>query len=314
MNIQYSTPTCTDTAVCMCFFSPAGFQKPKQNLLYVEKLLRDANIPTFTIECVIGDQKPVIENPTVQVKSNTYLFYKEQLYNLLVPKIPEQYTKLIFIDADILFSNSQWVDRVSNALDTYDIVQPFQTAKWFDYDNKTVIQTRKGTLFGLEVDKIPPADIANDKYHPGFTVAMRRSYFDKIHGFFDKCIFGGGDTMFCNTFVKKPNFKTFVNFITYEYIKWFQHATNVSCKFSYMPFTVYHLYHGKLVDRQYISRYERLQEFKDVPFDSLFFVNQQGLYETTNEKLNQIMKDFFHSRNEDYEPSKQVYSRFRKLH
>lgn len=299
MDIQYHVPTCADTAVCMCFFSPAGFQKPKQNFLYVQKLLLEANIPLFTIECVMKNQSPFLINPTIQLRSNTYLFYKEQLYNLLVPKIPKQYTKLIFIDADIIFNDPKWIDKVSEMLNTYDILQPFETANWFDFDNKTIIRSVKGSLFALLVDKITPSEIKPEYYHPGFSVALTRSYFNKIHGFFDKCIFGGGDTVFCNILIKDSNFYTPLKTITDDYVKWFEQAIAIPCKFTYVPLTVYHLYHGTLANRQYTSRYEKLQEFKDIPFDSLFFVNQQGLYETSNEKLNTIMKDYFYSRNED---------------
>lgn len=309
MNISYRRPICTDTAVCMCFFSPAGFQRPKDNFLHIKKLLDNAKIPTFTIECVIGNQEPFLKDPTVQVKSNSYLFYKEQLYNLLVPRIPEQYTKLIFIDADIIFSDPGWIDRISEALKTHDILQPFQTAFWMSHCSSIYAKTCESTVYAICNNLETDGRTLIGNYHPGFSFAMTRDYFTKIGGFFDKCVFGSGDSMFCNLFMKKLGFILTTRSIDEEYEKWLEKAITVPMKFTYLPFTVYHMYHGSLVTRQYNSRYGLFKDYADTPFDSLFSVNSDGVYEVHDDKLNKILKDYFKSRNEDDVPF--TYSRFR---
>lgn len=310
MDVIYKTPTRTDIAVCMCFFSPAGFQRPKQNFLNVEKMLTLARIPTFTIECLIGDQDPLLKNPTVQVKSNSYLFYKEQLYNLLVPKIPEQYTKLIFIDADIVFDDPSWVDKISNTLDRYDIIQPFKTAIWTSHCQKFYTKISESSVYAIctRVETDPRTYFG--QYHPGFSFAMTRDYFTKIGGFFDKCVFGSGDSMFCNLFIKKAGFILTTRSIDEEYEKWLANALAVPIKFTYLPFKVYHMYHGSLIQRQYNSRYVLFKDYADTPFDSLFYVNSDGVYEVYDPKLNQILKEYFLSRNEDFVDFR--YSRFQK--
>lgn len=298
-SISYNTPISTDTAVCLCFFSPAGFQNPKKNFLYVEGMLKRANIPYFTAECVIDNQTPFIQNPTLQVKSNSCLFYKEQLYNKLVPLVPEQYTKIIFIDADIIFSDFMWVDKISNLLNTHDVVQPFQVAIWLNKGNRTHMQALPSSVYGLQVRKIPPKTAFNG-YHPGFSFAMTRAFFNKIGGFFDKCIFGGGDVMFLNLLNRNIGFQTRMKSVNVEYIKWCNSHPNLVVKFTYLSCTVYHLYHGTIINRQYTSRYDKLNQFNHVPFDNLFILNEHGVYETTNERIRKIMKDHFRSRNEDF--------------
>lgn len=309
MDIVYITPTCRDTAVCMCFFSPAGFKNPKENFLYVEKLLKRSSIPTFTIECVIGTQTPLLQNPTVQVRSNSYLFYKEQLYNLLVPKIPAQYTKLVFIDADIIFDDKKWIDKISIALDVYDVIQPFEKCIWLSHYRGMFMKQSVSTVYAISKKlEEEPLNLIN-RYHPGFSFAMTRSYFTKIGGFFDKCVFGSGDSMFCNLFIKKPGFILTIKSIDTEYEKWLEKALHVPIKFTYLPFTVYHMYHGSLIKRQYGSRYGMFRDYADTPFDSLFYVNSDGVYEPRDKKLNQILKGYFMSRNED-EIIQSTYSRF----
>ena len=39
---------------------------------------------------------------------------------------------LIFIDADVIYKNPDWVTNVEEALKTCDVVQPFTKAVWLD--------------------------------------------------------------------------------------------------------------------------------------------------------------------------------------
>lgn len=294
MELKYSIPECSDTAVCMCFFSPAGFQKPKQNFLHVEKLLRDAKIPTFTAECVIGNQAPLLKNPTISVKSDSCLFYKEQLYNLLVPKVPEQYTKLVFIDADIMFNKRNWIDQISKALDIYDVVQPFESAVFmspmFGMNIKILKSFGFGIAKGMRLED-------SHTYHHGFSFAMTRSYYNKIGGFFDKCIIGSGDTCFACLFFKDKTYYALSNFILEEYKTWLDKAYDVPKKFTYLPMTVYHMYHGSYSDRRYRNRQELLNTVKS--WDEFAYTNEYRVYELKDKEHNKIMKEYFLSRKED---------------
>jgi hypothetical protein len=297
MDTKYSTPQCKDIAVCMCFFSPAGFQKPKQNFLYIKSLLDKAKIPTFTAECVIGNQVPLISNPTIQVRSNSCLFYKEQLYNLLVPKIPQQYTKLIFIDADIIFNKRDWVDQISRSLNIYDVVQPFETAIWMGSYYGITLRNVNSFFFGILTN------VKNDElfnYHSGFSFAMTRTFLTKIGGFFDKCIVGGGDTSFCNLFPRIEPQYTYTKLIHLEYSKWFKNAMLVPKKFTYLPMTVYHLYHGTIENRHYDSRHKLLDSVES--WDDAIYTNEDGIYELKHKDMNDIMKMYFVLRKEDDVP------------
>lgn len=297
MDIKYNRPKTTDTAVCMCFFSPAGFKTPKNNFLCIQSMLQRANIPIYTAECVIGNEKPLLKNPTIQVKSNSYLFYKEQLYNLLVPKIPECYTKLIFIDGDIVFNKKDWVDQISNALDTYDVVQPFETAIWNGPYHGSTLRTTNSVFFGIK-NMIDSATLIN--YHSGFSFAMTRNFFNSIGGFFDKCVIGGGDSSFCRLFINLEIQYTYSKSIQSEYNKWFEKAINVPKNFTYLPITVNHLYHGTIENRQYLARHKLLDGIES--WDHAIYTNEDGMYELKYNNMNQIMKDYFSSRKEDDVP------------
>ena len=295
MDIKYNRPTCTDIAVCMCFFSPAGFQRPKNNFLHVQKLLTEATIPTFTIECVIGNQEPLLTNPTVQVRSNSCLFYKEQLYNLLVPKVPEQYTKLIFIDADILFEDKNWVDNISNLLNTHDVVHCFKTATLLKYDN---IHPMKNVTSTVSVYK--DTGIIEYRNHHGFGYGLTRQFYNNINGFFDKCIFGTGDTFFLNSCVPmKYTFYNVSEFIRKEYDKYLGNINQKDIRITYLPTRIFHLYHGSIENRKYVTRYEALKTIEIKDWNELFYTNNDGIYEIKSNDFKEITKEYFLSRKED---------------
>ena len=298
MNIQYKTPTCNDTAVCLCFFSPANFARPKMNFLYIESMLKVAKIPVFTVECVIGNNPPLLPNPTLQVRSNSCLFYKEQLYNLLVPKIPEQYTKLVFMDADIIFNQNNWIDEISKALETHDIVQPFQNAVWLDPTLKKFIKKNYSVVYFF---KHPEKFQNPDPYlnHCGFAWALRRDFFNKIGGFFDKSLLGSGDSLLANICNKAPIDFSIVNYISSEYKVWLSKIPIPEIKFTYLPMFVFHMFHGSIKNRQYGSRYNLLPTTNDNVFDHVFYKNEYGLYEPRDRSINAKTRFYFLTRNED---------------
>jgi hypothetical protein len=295
---SYNTPKCTDTAVCLCFFSPAGFVNPKKNFLYVEGMLKRASIPYFTAECVIGDQTPFLDNPTLRTYSSSHLFYKEQLYNKLVPHISEQYTKLIFMDADIIFSDSNWVDTISNVLNTHDVVQPFQTAIWLSKDKRTVLRKLESSIYGIHVHKIDPKLAVSDRYHSGFSFAMTRSLFNKLGGVFDKAIVGGGDCLLLKTLFKITSTSSISPFIVTEFVKYIETRT-FSIRCGYLPCTVYHLYHGSIANRNYVNRHKHPYLIALPSWDHAVTLNESGMYELKDKKIDTLMQNYFRSRNED---------------
>ena len=183
LHIPYSTPTRNDICVAFCFFNPCGYVRPLQNTVFFEEKLKLAKIPYFSIEMVIGNNAPVLANPTLRVKSNSPLFYKEALWNRLEKEIPRQYTKIAFLDSDIIFSEENWLDKLSILLDMSDLIHPFETV-----DRLNLSYEKVDTLVSSVKD--------GNCLGSGMGWAITREFFNKIGGFFDKGILGNGDTLF----------------------------------------------------------------------------------------------------------------------
>ena len=61
---------------------------------------------------------------------------------------------------------------------------------------------------------------------------------------------------------------------------------------------LYHLYHGSIVNRQYVSRYSYFEKYDNVEH-CLVGKNKDGVYELKDSETNKNMFTFFRSRDDD---------------
>lgn len=300
----YITPACTDLAVLLVFYNPVGFKRILNNMLYVMNTLKEKNIPYFVAECVFNNRKPQIPNATLVVHSNSYMFYKEQLINNLEKLVPEQYTKLMIMDGDIIFDSPDWVDQVSMSLDTNDIIQPFNKACWLMPGNK-IIRSWKYS-YGHALTKNIPIDYQNiHLYHPGFAWAFKRSTFRQMGGLYANAIIGGGDMLFVfNFFVDEiPEYWYKDAMVTTMPIEAWPayHATfkKVAPKVGIVEIRALHLFHGLSANRQYRTRYQKFAGMFDKPWDHYIVMNKDNMTEFKDPKYRELLLPYFKERNED---------------
>jgi hypothetical protein len=257
----------------------------------VKKMLDEAEIPLFTAECIIGNTPQLIPEPTLLTRANSSLFYKEQLFNMLEKKIPSNYTKLIFMDNDLIFTIANWVDVISEKLNTYSTVQPFSKAKYLDASENVFFEFLSYGKY-VELNGYP------SKGHPGFCWAFNRNFLKEIGGFFDKAIIGSGDSAISSIF--GPTFQNFKSpFIQKEYLEWKIKAKLGLRTMGYLDIDIYHLYHGSINNRKYVDRHSLPELLKTKNWKDAIFVNQYGMYELKSPRINKVLKDYFLSRKED---------------
>jgi hypothetical protein len=262
-----------EMAMCFVFFNPAKSVKLLSNYLYTIEKLRTAGIPFYTLELSYGENFPEIKKAFhIRTNENNVMFHKEQLCHLLEKRIPWQYTKLCFADADIIFENASFYDEVCNLLNENDIVQPFYSAKWVNSTYQTVFQERKSCAL---MNKNGPFE--SKDFHPGFAWAFKRSWFQKV-GFFQHSITGSGDTLsvsawlrmnppkVCNLKSLQNQYKNFCNLVE-------KFPPSIACG----KFSVYHMWHGTHFKRQYVNRHLILRNVEDI--DDILEQNSDGLFE-----------------------------------
>jgi len=306
----YIEPTLKDTAVLMVFYNPVGFKRILKNILYIMKILKEKKIPCYVVECVFNDAKPQVTGADLVVHSNSLMFYKEQLFNKLETIVPEQYTKIVTLDGDIMFDAPDWLDQVSIALDKYDIIQPYDRACWLTPDNKRIGSWKYGYAYALK-EQITITKNNVNSYHPGFAWAFKRKIFQDVGGFFPKAVIGSGDGIFSFNFLKGgiPSYwktmmtlgrKNIFDIILEDWPAYHDNFKRVNPKVGYIKIRAMHLFHGLRANRQYVSRYAYSPvKVNGNTWDEIFATNKDGLTEFIDPSMRNSLFKYFKTRNED---------------
>lgn len=279
-----------DMAICFVIFNPAQTKRIIMNYLYVRSILQRQGLPTYTIELVYKGRAPEITD-AIHVSTDSYMFHKENLYRILERRIPFQYTKLAFFDADVFFKDPSWYKKTSDLLNSHDVVQPFETAYWLDITYQKETLSRKSVL----LNKKPLWDFA---YHPGFAWCMRRDWYCRV-GFFDFAVSGSGDTLSSAAWTQKifpPKFQSLPTPLVTKYEAYKRIATP---RITYIPdMNIYHLYHGTRPNRQYAERHKMLDKKGDI--EDFITKNEQGVFEWKDKaQWNPIFLQYFKKRDDD---------------
>lgn len=285
----YLKPKCEDTAVVLSFFSPCRYETPLKNLDTVLNDLRSSGIPVYLIELVYGEEKSLSTKPNLVLKSNSYMFHKENLFNCIEKHIPEKYSKLIFLDSDIRFSSREWLDESSRQLDVSDVIQPMEWCMWSNEHAKisVALQINRGGNISLEY------------CHPGFAIGVKREWFKKVGGFFEKAVLGTGDACFWHSIDISLNKKGLSENNISKYFKKYNLKNYMDKIKKNTPRVGYtkgcfagHMPHGEKSNRQYEERINYVNKIEIIK-------NKFGIYEWVDEKDNKKMYEYFLKRKDD---------------
>ena len=285
---SYNAPIHDDIVVCIASFNAGEFTKTIMNNLYVINILKNSGIPYYIIELSYPNQRPTFTGDNViHVSASSYMFHKENLFNLLVTKLPAQYTKIVCMDGDVVFSNLNWINDLSIKLDECDVVMPYHDGYQVSGDYN-FIQSNGVVMLDHK------SNYDEDIYKAGYCIAFKRTFFDKI-GLFEYAIFGGGDRMTLCQFVGRPIMvNTFNSSKKQNYIDGIK---ALDLKFGWLDDDVYHLPHGHNVDRQYLERHFLIPELN---IDTELVKNDDGVLEFVDPgKYNYITYKYFKNRKED---------------
>lgn len=292
-DYKYNPPIVNDVAVCIAYFNPCKSVRLLMNYLFITEKLRCASIPYFTIEVIFNNRQHEINNAH-HVHSNSYMFYKEQLYRILETKIPPCFTKLCFLDADIVFENADWYNEMSNKLNDVQIAQIFSEAHWLDITYKKILYSK------LSVSFLKQGENLIGRHHTGFGFGMQRKWYKEV-GFFDLAIVGGGDCLFIQSYNKCINqdYTKIFNLNEPNYFKYTKKLIASSPKLSCISGNVYHLYHGSTENRQFLTRNIILKSRNITNILDILVKNDDGLYEFKDSEINDEVYQYFRKRDDD---------------
>jgi hypothetical protein len=293
-----------DTCVVVSVFNPGNFKSLVYNANFVIDRLRKSKIPTIVTELVYNKEKKSELNYTTKTfSSNSVIFSKENLWNLALDLIPENFSKIIFLDADINFTDLAWFDKSSDLLDKYETIQPMEYCTQYlpkITEEIDITKCKKSLALGNIIeDKIE--DIKTSKYHPGYCIGVQRNFLEDIGRFFDLAIVGGGDQLFWDSIEKTKTNK--LSYLREDLIKeYIEHKIKVkntirkkypNNKINFVKDNVaLHMFHGSIENRAYGVRYNLLN--KNNLYN--YFYNEQGVLEVKEEPG---IKQYFLNRKDD---------------
>lgn len=289
--------TCTknDVIIIIPLFNISKSVRIYQNFLYIIQLFERSNIPHYIIELSYFNE-PFFTTPQenyYHLNTDSIMFHKENLLKIAINNLSSKYNKFCIMDGDIIFDDLDFYDNMSILLNTYDIIQPFKTAEWLSINMTTIIKSAPSACY-------MSSENLTDYSHPGFVWAFTLETYKKIENFIDIIPIGSNDSLLSCKICDVANHKK----VAKESLL----KTNITIdlepldlKYFYLDCTIYHLFHGTLVKRKYLERYN---DFKKLIQENTDYrkINEEGLCVWTEEYkeiLNTYMLGYFKSREDD---------------
>jgi len=296
--IEYNEPKKKDMAIIIVYFNATRSVRIAQNILMIKQMLENANIPYYIGELSIN-KTPFLFRETDNIfhyTSSDYMFYKENLINLVEDRIPEKYAKICILDADVLFDNADWYSILSQHLDNVDICQPFINAYWLGIEyNKDIVCKRQNCI----------VDQSNG--HPGFAWAFKRSILKQCK-LPDFCLIGSGDLIFYGSTIVRDYDKIDCkySYLISKLIEYNSKIKQLKYKTGFLRINIFHLYHGSRSNRMYSDRHfkikEKIESLGLKYISDIIDYDSNGVRcwkEPYKEEMNKLVKEYLCNRKDD---------------
>ena len=273
-----------------------------------EKHVEDAGAIPYIVELALRDRHHEItsfDNPRhVQLWGESELWYKENLFNVGVRHLPQDWKYVLLCDADFLFTRADWAEETLHLLQHYHAVQPYKYLTYETHDHKPT--SRMPSFSYLHVNRLAMPAGYGHPGTPGGAWAFRRSAFAQIGGMLETCILGSGDWHMAHGLAMRPNhhpeLKRFQQIPQYvdSITKWTKRAAVLKGNIGYVDAHAIHFWHGPMAKRQYITRPEILIRNRFDPTTDLMH-DENGVLQLTGNKpaLRDDIRAYFKQRDED---------------
>ncbi len=281
-------------------FNPRNFQSRIKLYHQFARYMEQCGVVLITVEVAYKNRPFEVTksyNPyNVQLRSPAELWHKERAINLGIEHLktihPEA-TKVAWIDADVHFSNPDWVKDTLMALDHYSVIQMFSQAtnlgpkheildkfeSAFSYWRTRKPATNKGD--------IPLKELGGG--HPGLAWAATIETLDNLGGLIDRCVHGSGDSHMANAlrgdvhtyYLDQGNAPEGFNKMLDEWQLLCD--KHVKRNVGVIPGVCNHYWHGAYASRGYNTRWDLICHHGFDPYTDII-VEGNGLYNFAGNK------------------------------
>jgi hypothetical protein len=294
------------------FFNPANYRSRLENYSFFRDALERNGVTLYTVEGYFKGSSPTLPplERTTSLELSCVLWHKERLLNLLIASLPRQYTKIAWLDCDVIFANPRWHESASEFLESSAVVQCFSEMLQLR-PGKRHPQPGDPSLPGFVKGVADGATLGDSGIgvhgRSGYAWAARREFLDKV-GLLDTCILGGADHLMAHAFsgagwddpcILRESGGLYSRFIDFQ--RWFERARPfLDAHCHHVPGLVMHLWHGTLVDRRWKSRRRILTASNFDPAQDIG-VAENGSWRWTTDKpvMHEAVRQYFYQRRED---------------
>jgi hypothetical protein len=299
---------CAVTAI----YNPGNYKSRSRLYEDFRKRMEESRIPLYTVELATGDQEFSVTDRrdpyNIQLRSEDELWYKENLVNIALQRLPRRWDLIAWLDADIAFVRPDWVLATKEKLKQHSFVQmfshvldlgshfePLGVQEGFVYRYLTSKEKSRGGGHHIAAKSIGQT---------GYAWAARRDVLEAIGGLIETSILGSNDYFMAQALVGAvtPEMTRMPgsNYAA-SLMEWQRRCEKLTHRdLGYVNTTIFHYWHGRRRDRGYDNRWRILVENQ---FDPLVDLkkNDDGLFEFTNRNvaLRDAIRGYFRSRNED---------------
>lgn len=293
--------------VVTAIFNPIGWESRIRLYREFEKHMLASGVRLTTVECALGDRAHVLGGESavnhVAVRTNTLLWNKENLINIGIARLPEDWKYVAWIDADVKFRQQDWAANTVDQLQQYNIIQPWSdcydlgpNGQHAEHHRSFCRQWWRGAPIGSRCYAFA---------HPGYAWAATRNAIEALGGLVESAALGAGDHHMALALIGKVKM-SIPGGVTAGYmrplIQWQQRAArHINENIGYLDgSTIEHSWHGRKDDRKYIQRWEIITKNEFDP-DADLKRNIWGVLELTGNKphLRHDVDVYFRQRNED---------------
>lgn len=302
--------------VVTSFFNPRRFRARGRLYRDFERYVHQSGAVLHTVEMAFGHRPFEVTKPgtldQLQFRTHSELWHKERLLNLLIAQVAEQQPDakyFAWIDADVTFSNPNWVQETIEYLQHYHVIQMFDSCHNLSPDHR-IMNSQEGSVAGWEKNGKISWDCPNENrygfyYHPGFAWAATRWALDQLGGLFDICIAGSADLHMAAALCGNWQFGFPRELRDTPYGKalqaWARRCdVSIEKNIGHLPGSLFHRWHGRACDRGYDKRWRILIDHHyDPTFDIQNDIDGCLAWSGNNPALQDAIRKSLASRNED---------------
>jgi hypothetical protein len=296
------------------YFNPVGYKNRLPNYRVFRARL---GIPLVAVELSFDGNFELTEKDAdvlIQISGGAVLWQKERLLNIALKAVPSDVDNVAWIDCDVVFERSDWVDEANNRLNEFNVVQllsdqvdlrPDDHRVNFDYrdvpasGHGVISMSAAAGSFG----GVPAPGPNRRSFAWGLAWAAKRRILQD-HGLYDAMIVGGGPRalaiaiygdfeIIADAYQLAPAHRE-------HYLNWARpYHRAVGGRVGHVPGRLYHLWHGDIGNRNYAGRYRGLVDFDFQPDDIVIGSNGAWQWARSKPGLQKFLMDHFINRAED---------------